>query len=292
MIDKKTIIRCNFCGKDKNRLLYRDNSHLVKCDNCGLVYSIVQMDVDSMRKFYNEEYFISNDSVKRGYSHYFNDSKNILKTFRKRMKLINKYNTGSGKLLDVGCAAGFFLDVARKAGWEAEGVDISRVCAEYARTELGLKVHNDIFVNLDFKEGSYDLITMWDYLEHSLTPGEDILKAEKLLKPGGILVIATPDISSLPSRIFKSHWIGIKLEEHFYYFSRQTLLKFLKSAGFDILKNCYIGKYVSSSIFGERLMYYNKFLFYATKKLFDKMGFSFYCNPFDIMCLVLKKRER
>ena len=289
---KSAIIKCNFCGNLESRLIYADNSHLVKCAKCGLVYSNVQMSIDMMKKFYNEEYFINMNSVKKGYTHYFNDEKNIIKTFRRRMALINRYSSNKGRLLDIGCAAGFFLHVARKAGWDVEGVDISTVCAEYAKDRLHLRVQNDIFTNLKFDEGSFDLITMWDYLEHSITPREDILKARRLLKPDGLLVIATPDISSLPSRIFKSHWIGIKLEEHFYYFSRKNLLNFLTNEGFGVLKDCYIGKYVSSQIFIDRLMYYNKFLFYAAKKLFEKMNPSFFCNPFDIMCLILKKEEK
>lgn len=284
-------MECNFCGNPESVLLYKDNSHLVKCTKCGLVYSMVRMNIDSMKKFYNEEYFISTDSVKRGYAHYFNDKKNIVKTFQKRLNLIKQYSPEKGRLLDIGCAAGFFLHIARKAGWDVEGVDISSVCAEYAKNNLNLKVYNDIFTNLELKDEPFDLITMWDYLEHSLSPRDDIFHARKLLKPGGLLVIATPDISSVPSRIFKSHWIGIKLEEHFYYFSRKTLINFLANSGFDVLKDCYIGKYVSSAIFGERLMYYNKFLFRTTKKLFEKMRFSFYCNPFDIMCLILKKKK-
>ena len=284
--------RCNFCGCTERVILYEDNVHLVRCAKCGVIYSLAQMDMVSMKKFYNEEYFISTDSVKRGYTHYFDDKKNIIKTFQKRMDSINRLYPKKGKLLDIGCAAGFFLHVARKSGWEVEGVDISRVCADYAKNKLNLVVHNDVFTNLNFADNSYDVITMWDYLEHSLFPREDILKAHKLLKPGGLLVIATPDISSLPSRIFRSHWIGIKLEEHFYYFSRKKIVNFLKSVGFELLKSCYIGKYVSSSMFCDRLIYYNSFLSNVTKKLFKKINVSFYCNPFDIMCLILKKENK
>ena len=285
-------MKCDFCNNTESLQLYKDNSHLVRCTKCGLIYSLVTTDVDSMKKFYDKEYFISADSVKRGYTHYFNDERNIIKTFEKRLAMISRFSPGKGRLLDIGCAAGFFMHVARSAGWEVEGVDISAICMDYARDKFGLKVHNDLFTNVAFEESSFDLITMWDYLEHSLTPGEDILKARKLLKPGGLLVLATPDISSIPARIFKSHWIGIKLEEHFYYFSRKTLLNYLKQARFDILMNRYIGKYVSFAIFADRLMYYNKLIFRITRTLLKKVNFSFYCNPFDIMCLILRKEDR
>ena len=79
---EQLVKQCNFCDNPESKVLYKENPHLVKCTKCGLVYSTVQMDVESMKKFYNEEYFISTDSVRRGYTHYFNDKKNILKTFR------------------------------------------------------------------------------------------------------------------------------------------------------------------------------------------------------------------
>ena len=213
------------------------------------------------------------------------------KTFLRRMDLLERYCGKPGRLLDVGCAAGFFLQVAKQRGWDVHGVDISSLCVAYAKNKIGIDVRNDLFVNAEFGDGSFDLVTMWDYLEHSITPEEDIIKAGRLLREGGLLVIATPDISSIPARIFRSNWIGIKLEEHFYYFSRDVLSRFLKNAGFDVLRMSYIGKYVPVYVAADRLIYYNRFLSRTLGEILKKLRFSFYCNPFDIMFIIGRKRK-
>jgi len=287
---KKQILECNFCGSGGRKPLYGDDSHLVRCDGCGLVYTRAQMTLEMMKEFYNEDYFTSSNSLNKGYEDYFESRKNINRTFSRRLDLIERYTSGPGRLLDVGCAAGFFLETAKERGWEVSGVDISELCAAYARDRLGIEVRNELFLHSGYEAGSFDMVTMWDYLEHSATPKEDILHAGKLLKEAGILVIATPDISSLPARLFKSNWIGIKLEEHFYYFSRDNLKRILAESGFDVVSSSYIGKYVSTAMFADRLVFYNKLLARAMGNLIRRIRFSFYCNPFDIMFLIARKR--
>jgi len=249
------------------------------------------MTVEDMKHFYSENYFVSDDSLKIGYEHYFNAKDNIIKTFQRRANLLQKYHNKPGRLLDVGCAAGFYMEVAKERGWDVSGVDISQICAAYAKDNFGIEIENGLLTETGFKSESFDMITMWDYLEHSITPKEDIIKSWDLLAKDGLLAIATPDISSLPSRIFKSNWIGIKLEEHFYYFSRDSLKKILKEIGFSVVDIFYIGKYVSSAMVADRLVYYNRFLSQRLGNILKRMNFSFYCNPFDIMLIVGKKEK-
>ena len=286
---KKEVLQCNFCGSTGKKPLYGDDSHLIRCDGCGLVYTRAQMTVDAMKEFYSEGYFTSTNSLNKGYEDYFESRNNINRTFSKRMDLIEAYKPVPGRLLDVGCAAGFFLETARQRGWEVCGVDISSLCASYARDRLGIEVRNDLFVNAGYEKGSFDLVTMWDYLEHSATPKEDIARARELLRDDGLLIIATPDISSVPARLFKSNWIGIKLEEHFYYFSRKVLEGSLVQGGFEVLASSYIGKYVSTAMFADRLVFYNRFAARAFGNIVRRLKFSFYCNPFDIMFIIAKK---
>lgn len=287
---KKAVLNCNFCKSTYQSVLYKNNPHLAVCNNCGLVFTNLQMTIKGMIHFYNEDYFISTNPMAKGYENYFNDKENIIKTFERRLNIIHRYCKNHGKLLDVGCAAGFFLNVASHRGWDNYGIDISRICSRYARENFNIKVENNLFVNANFPDAYFDLITMWDYLEHSITPCDDIIKAAKLLKSEGLLVIATPDISSLPARIFKANWIGIKLEEHFYYFSKSVLLKFLAEKGFKILRVSYIGKYVSLSMLADRLIFYNKYLHLVLAKALKRFKMSFYCNPLDIMLIIARKK--
>ncbi|MEI8349158.1 MAG: class I SAM-dependent methyltransferase [Candidatus Omnitrophota bacterium] len=280
---------CNFCNGSRQRLLYKTNPHLVVCGDCGLVYTNFQPSIKRMMEFYNEDYFISNNSIEKGYSHYVEDKQNLINTFSRRMNIIEKYHSVPGKILDVGCAAGFFLSVAKQRRWHVYGVDISKFCKNYAQRELNINIEHGLFLNTNFGEAFFDVITMWDYLEHSITPKEDVLKAKTLLKDKGLLVIATPDISSFPSRTFRQDWIGIKLEEHFFYFSKTFLEQFLNKNGFRIVESGYIGKYVSLRMVADRLIYYNKFLSFIGGRVLTKINFSFYCNPFDITYIIAKK---
>jgi len=285
----KPQLSCNFCNGTRQRLLYKHNPHLVVCGDCGLVYTNFQPSIKRMMEFYNEDYFISNNSIEKGYSHYLEDKQNLINTFMRRMDIIEKYQASSGKIFDVGCAAGFFLSVAKQRGWLVHGIDISKFCKNYAQRELGINIEHGLFLGTTSEDALFDVITMWDYLEHSITPREDIFKAKMLLRNNGLLVIATPDISSFPSRIFRQDWIGIKLEEHFYYFSKNFLEQFLSKNGFTILRSGYIGKYVSSRMVADRLIYYNKFLSFFAGRILAKINFSFYCNPFDITYIIARK---
>jgi SAM-dependent methyltransferase len=287
---KETITNCNFCNGTDSKELYEDNEHLISCLTCGLVFTKVQMNVEGMKDFYGKDYFINSDSVQKGYEHYFDSRNNIWKTFSRRMNIIEKHFKNPGKVLDIGCAAGFFLEVAKKRGWEVRGVDISKLCTEYAKNHLGITVDNELFANVEYRNENFDLITMWDYLEHSIRPKEDMEKAYKLLENNGLLVIAVPDVDSFPSRFFKSNWIGIKLDEHFYYFSRKILVKKLEEIGFDVIMTGYAGKYVSTSIAADRLIYYNKLFFLLFGKIIKRLNFSFYCNPFDISFIIARKK--
>lgn len=287
---KNSVLKCNFCGNTENVPIFRDNPHLVRCKRCSLVYTKEQMSMQAIEDFYNEEYFVSDNAISKGYEHYFDNRKNIIRTFRRRLDVIERHVASPGRVLDVGCAAGFFLHVAKKRKWDVCGVDISKVCARYAQDNLRINVHNDLFTNVKFSGQPFDLITMWDYLEHSITPREDIGRAYELLRPGGVFVVATPDISSIPARIFRSNWIGIKLEEHFYYFSRKVLSGMLRDSGFDIVKTAYAGKYVSAQILAARLIFYSGFLSRVVGPMLKNMKFSLYCNPFDIMIMICRKK--
>jgi len=287
---KKPILKCNFCGNAQLSRFYERNDHLVVCNHCGLVSNKSQMSLEAMKNFYNEDYFVCKKELEKGYRNYFEDRVNITRTSCKRMDIILKCSSfNKGKLLDVGCASGFFLEVARQRGWEVYGVDVSHFCKEYAKNNLAIHIESDLFLNVPYEDDFFEVVTMWDYLEHSMTPRQDLLKAKKILKKKGLLIIATPDISSIPSRISKENWIGIKLEEHFYYFSKMILTNFLREQGFSILKTGYIGKYVSSSMVAERLKYYNKFIARLFKSFLTRINFSFYCNPFDIFFIICKK---
>src|SRR5262249_13244403 len=130
-----------------------------------------------------------------------------------------------------GCAAGFFLDVAREAGWKPVGVELSPYMSGLARSR-GLDVREGGIEDVGFKENSFDLITMWDMIEHAQHPRSVLEHAHKLLAPGGVLVVATGDIDGFTARVHGRRWSLIAPPGHLFYFSQRTLFALLERAGF------------------------------------------------------------
>ncbi len=285
---------CNLCGERSHTPLFAGfHPGIVQCDSCGLIFNAVMPLEEELASIYTEEYFTSKDSLQYGYTNYLADRGNIVKTARRRLKDIEKLRP-SGSLLDVGCAFGFFMDVARERGWTVRGVEISEFAAEYAIGELGLDVVNHSADSWEYQTRSYDVITMWDLIEHLQDPAGTLVKLAGALKEDGILVLSTPDVESLPARLMGEKWLGWQLRnEHLYYFSHSTLERMLESAGLEVVRRMQIGKHVNFDLFADRLALYGKTyaaLLRNLKKLFPT-PLSFYVNPLDIICIYARLRK-
>ena len=267
---------------------------LVKCSQCGLVYVSQRPETVELYNLYDETYYQNETSGIVGYTNYIADEANIRRTFSRRLKRLERFVPARGMALDVGCAMGFFLSEAQNRGWNVQGLDISPYAAEYARERFGIDVRQGSLLDLDYPENAYDLISLWDVIEHVPNPKAYVTRAAALLKPGGVIALATPDVGSLPARLTGKRWIGYKLsEEHLYYFSRETLSQMLERAGFDIVDVYHVGKYVTIQLFLDRLGAYAPLLANPLTGLAQKSGLSeqsVYVNPFDIIAITARKR--
>ncbi len=288
-------VSCNLCGSDDRQPYCPENGlGLVQCRQCGFVYVSPRPVAEELYALYGETYFHNNESSVVGYTDYIRDEPNIRRTAQRRLKHLEQF-VQPGRLLDVGCATGFFLDEARKRGWQVEGLDVSSFGVEYAQSNFGLTAHHGTLTELPFEAGAYDLVTMWDVIEHVPDPTAYVRRAAELLRPGGVITLATPDVESLPARLAGRRWVGYKLsEEHIYYFSVQTLSKLLADAGFEVVNVRHIGKYVPLSLFRDRLGMYFPWLAKALQVGEKALGLSewaLYINPFDIMQVTAKKQS-
>ena len=140
-----------------------------------------------------------------------------------------------GVLLDIGCANGFFLDEARKQGWDTRGVEISTWAAAYGRNELKLNITNGFLEEANFPAEFFDVIVMLDVIEHLTHPKQVLLEIKRILKPQGVVYISTPDIASTLSRLLGAKWWGIN-KYHLFYFSKKTFETMINSCGFQVKK--------------------------------------------------------
>jgi 2-polyprenyl-3-methyl-5-hydroxy-6-metoxy-1,4-benzoquinol methylase len=295
MVDRDQVVEsCDLCGSSEKADVHSDID-MVRCRACGLVYVDRRVHEEDLGSVYGEAYFRSSDSQELGYDDYVGERPNLARTFDRRVRNIERaLGRRGGRLLDIGCATGFFLDVARSRGFEVQGVEISAYAAGVARQELGLDVHLGPLRSFPRPEQAFDVITLWDVIEHSLGPLEDLRQVASLLRPGGLLVLATPDVESWPARLYGRRWIGIKEHEHFFYFSRPTISRCLEETGFSALRFGTIGKYVSMGFFIKRIGHYYPWLaqrlmaLAGASRLLDR---SVYVDPRDLMIVYARRNE-
>jgi len=139
-----------------------------------------------------------------------------------------------GHLLDVGCGNGSFLDMMQQLGWEVVGVDPDGEAVSTARRIFGLKVFQGSLDDVKFPDNHFDAITMNHVIEHVYDPVILLKECHRVLKPGGVLVVVTPNIKSMGHYMFCEHWRGLEVPRHLLLFSPQTLRACTETAGLHI----------------------------------------------------------
>ena len=138
-----------------------------------------------------------------------------------------------GKVLDVGCSAGYFVEAALDRGFDATGLEPSTWLCERARERVGSeRVLQGTFEVTSLEGSSFDAVTMWDVLEHVPDPLSFLRRAWGVLRPGGVLLLNVPARDTWMARLLGSHW-PLLLPEHLFYFSRRSLEIGLGTAGFE-----------------------------------------------------------
>jgi SAM-dependent methyltransferase len=164
-----------------------------------------------------------------------------LRVFEERLRRIRSVQA-HGRLLEVGCSAGHFLDLARKAGYEVAGVEPDERTAAFARKRYGLDVRKGTLERAGLPGSAFDIVCMFDVLEHIATPRECLTAARACLKPAGSLVLQVPNFSCLERRIWQQYWYGIDLPRHLLHFTPETLVRMLEGAGFGRIRVMHTGE--------------------------------------------------
>jgi len=218
---------CMICGgTDNDELWIKDEFHYVRCCRCSTIRVDPQLLISEVSKIYSIGYHTKNvlQSRNRVASPYY----------RRLLKYMQRY-WQSGRILDVGCFTGKFLSAAKEAKWQAIGLEISEEAVEYSYNQLGLDVRQGTLIDTDLGTEAFDIITMFDVLEHFQEPMENLKKVVHLLHPKGILYIETPNFSSIPRSLLGKEW-NVFFPWHFYYFNARTISNTLKLAGFKVMK--------------------------------------------------------
>ncbi|PJZ65278.1 hypothetical protein CH371_12830 [Leptospira wolffii] len=245
-------VPCNTCSHFDFLTLFSKASpkgeifRIVKCKTCDLVQVNPQPSPEEVAKYYEDSYFTQRTD--RGYDNYYSEAtkKEIARVFGLNLRDLGFFewekSLGSDKSsLDVGCAAGYFLDYLKDRGWKTKGLDIAPGPVEFAREKLGLDVEQKDFLTWD-TNGSrkFDLITLWASIEHLHKPKETLQKILIHLKPGGRLILSTCRYGSL-AKLLGPKWRYLNVPEHLYYYSLPGLKKLGSDLGYMPLSHISYG---------------------------------------------------
>lgn len=229
-------IDCYLCGARTRVLLYEipdslDDSRawpVWRCAECSLIFLSPPPDRQVLARHYGPEYY-GQDNVRFG---------GPLEAFevwcrRLRARDIARLRL-PGRILDVGCGRGIMLSCLRDVGWEATGTEVSDTAADHARERLGLQIYTDDLPELPFAKGHFDVVSMYHTLEHLLEPRRALESAHRLLRPGGLLVVAVPNVESLEAALAGPGWFHLDVPRHIVHFSTRTLRRLLEELGFRV----------------------------------------------------------
>lgn len=237
-------VNCGLCGSLDEQLLHvKQVSHgdqttvyrVVRCKACSLVYVNPRQQEENVTAIYRDAgYFSRAQDSATGYSHYVADKDLHVLFFQDQLKSLESH-IPRGKLLDIGCAYGFLLEAAAARGWQPQGVELSKDAADHVKQEFGLPVFNGKLRDAGLAAAEFDAVIMNDVIEHMTDPLAEIREVHRLLRPGGLFILHTPNEASPWHWLMGSRWIHLKPAEHLYYFSPATLAEMLRRAGFEVL---------------------------------------------------------
>ena len=287
--------RCTLCGGSERTEQFRDGPfRVVRCTGCTLVYVTPRLRPEVLPQVYNEEYWSSKSPKERGYADYRSQAPLYLKTFKKRLALVERFRKHKGRALDVGCAAGFFLKILHDAGWTVDGVELSPAIASHAREVYGFEqVHVGPVESAGYEKGSFDLITMWDVVEHVPEPLPFLEHTMSLLADDGVFILETQNVESKFAKRLGPKWHHYKHLEHLYHFSPATIERLLDRVGMEVvhLTPKFGGKHVSVEFVRALAVRVHGAMKWALLPLAPLNKMSFYVNMKDEMIVVAKKKR-
>jgi 2-polyprenyl-3-methyl-5-hydroxy-6-metoxy-1,4-benzoquinol methylase len=226
---------CNLCGNFPRTLVWiKESYRLVRCDTCGLLYVENPPSQAELKTHY---------SFESGYHLGLAEDAATVATHareaRRNLRVLSQ-SAPPGRLLDVGCSTGLFLGVARESGWNIHGLEYSADSAQIARSRLGTDVVDQgELLPGRFAPASFDVVTMWDVIEHMPDPRSALRVVHEILKPGGLYIAKTPNADGIYPRASLAvaskvgYWGHPEPPGHLYQFSIETFGRMLLATGFE-----------------------------------------------------------
>lgn len=214
----------------------RETFSLFKDAERDLLVTLPQPSEKNLPDYYHSEDYISHTDSKRNL---LEIAYQLVKQFslKRKVKLVTRVNQGQGRILDVGCGTGDFLQACEQKGWSIAGIEPNEKARQLASTKTNFNDYQRTVEELiESNPGSFDVITMWHVLEHVPNLADFIDKIKSLLKPNGVLVVAVPNFKSWDAKHYNSYWAAYDVPRHLWHFSRKSMERIFSEFDMKILE--------------------------------------------------------
>lgn len=215
----------------RDHFLSGETFSLFRCAACGFIFTQGHPDAESSKKYYESEEYVSHDDQAKGITNsLYYMARSVM--LRRKRKLVGKMTgLSKGSILDTGCGTGHFAAEMKKGGWDVTGIEPNVKAREYAENRFGIKTLDPV-ETASLSDCSFDCVTLWHVLEHIHDLKGYTGHLFRILKPGGVCLVALPNTSSYDCRHFGGYWAAWDVPRHLWHFNPQSFIAFVSAAGF------------------------------------------------------------
>ncbi|MFN4811199.1 MAG: class I SAM-dependent methyltransferase [Bacteroidota bacterium] len=209
----------------------QETFNIVRCGSCDFVFTNPRPSQDEIARYYQVENYISHTGTQSGIiNKLYHFARKF--TLKQKLNLVNKL-TSKGKLLDIGCGTGNFLQVVKNDGWEVSGVEPDSSARKLAIEICGKEIYDEEYLNNN-QQAQFDIISMWHVLEHVHALNQRLVQLKNLLKPNGRLIVAVPNCASFDAAHYKQYWGAYDVPRHLYHFKPADIKKLFEQNLFEV----------------------------------------------------------
>jgi SAM-dependent methyltransferase len=229
---------CVICGTTSIQPLFVTRDYfltgetfgIVACSGCGVLFTWPRPAANDLTRYYQSDEYVSHSNTRRGLVNTLYQLIRVL-ALKSKYRIINRYTRGRGRLLDIGCGTGHFLDVFKREGWDVQGIEPGEAARDFARTTFSLDVRPEVDLET-LESGSFDVITMWHVLEHVPDPEQRLREVHRLLKNDGVAFIALPNKEAWDAEKYGKYWAAWDVPRHLFHFDPISFGYLMEKSGF------------------------------------------------------------
>jgi 2-polyprenyl-3-methyl-5-hydroxy-6-metoxy-1,4-benzoquinol methylase len=283
---------CNLfeeCNEEKLLLFIKNGYHILDCHKCLRRFSVIRDSETHLSHVYSDDYFFEG---KDGYPNYLGEKDILIKYGIYYGKIIGKF-VQPGRVLDVGCAAGFILKGFESLGWDAYGIEPNATMATYGKTELNLNIHHGSLENYQ-SDVKFDLVTLIQVIGHFYDVDKSMENISHLLDQNGLVLVESWNMKSLIARILGKYWHEYSPPSVINWFSDKSLISLFRNYRFELVDSGFPAKRINLkhalSLIGENTpnMFFKKKLFDFLGKLIGRIVINY--PPVDLKWYIFRKQ--